>query len=221
MSLALDFSGDPATVWDFTEAVTCRQHQRNGDLAKTVNVALRSQVSNREKSPSNGAYTGFETNWFLPGALLGNYVPKPGDTITDAADTVFTILAPTYDQADKVYECGTVDLALAYDLRDLIDIERATLSYDTVAAPVRTWTTPAYVQIAAKVQLLTAELADTLDIRGFKGKYAVTIDRQVAITAEDRVKWSDGGTIRYLDILGHRNPQRIDELPVLDCVIQP
>ena len=220
MALTMDFSGDYAT-WDWPESVAFRERFRNHEEPKTVSTALRSQVMDREKSPSNGVYFGFETNWFLPGALMGGRSVAPGDTVTDSAGLIFTVLTSNYEQSDQVWECGCVDLALANDLRDLIDIERATVTYDSAVAPVRTWTTPAYTQIAAKVQKLTDELADVLGVRGFKGTYAVIVGQQVTITAEDRVKWDDAGTIRYLDILGQRNPSRIDELPMLDCVIQP
>jgi hypothetical protein len=71
------------------------------------------------------------------------------------------------------------------------------------------------------VQLLTTELTETLGVHGFKGKYAVTVSQDVTTVQGDRIKWtSPTGTV-YLDILGQHNPQRIDELPVLDCQVLP
>jgi len=225
----MDFSND-FLLWDFAEAVILADRPTVANPAQQVQIAtaLRSQVTDREKSPSNGAYAGFETNWFLPANLMGGLVASPGMTVTDGKGTRFTILTADYDEADKVYQCGTVDLVLANQLRDQIDIQRATVTYDSATSALRTW--PAdytsslnvYSQLPAKVQLLNQETQEVFGVLGFHGKYAVTVIRDVSILKHDRIRWYQrDGTSVFLDVLGQTNPQRIDELPVLDCELLP
>jgi hypothetical protein len=67
--------------------------------------------------------------------------------------------------------------------------------------------------------LLTQEIVDERLVRGFQGTHAVVVDRQIAVTNQDRIAWSDAtGAVQYLDIVGYHNPEQIGELPVVDCL---
>jgi len=236
MPLPMNFSGDFA-LWDFTESGTFTPGHRPGSPAVpyAIATALRAQVNDREKSPSGGVYQGFEVNWFLPGPLLaaaGAPNPQPADVWTDAQGVLWTVLVANYDRADQVWQLGTVDLVLANNLRDTVDVQRPTLSYDAAGGVVRHWpdgnapgVTPGgqtvYAAVPARVQPLTQEVVDERGLRAFRGNYAVILGQQLDLVREDRLKVTLSSGTAYLDVRGTHDPQRIDELPVCDAYLAP
>lgn len=225
--MALDTSED-YLVWENREAVTFRSRTRTGGTDFPITDAKRRAPTYKELAASNGAYTGQDLVWLLPAVLApsasGQHAPKPGDKVTDDDGVIWTALEVALNKLKQTWRLVTRNLVLAYDLRDTIDIQRPTISYDAAGAITRTWPddeTPggsnAYEGLAAKVQLITDETVDILGVRGLKGNYAVFVAEDVEIQESDRIKW-DGV---YLTIKTLRNPQRIDELPVLDCELLP
>lgn len=207
-------------VWDNRECMDFVSRRNTGNVTYADVTVLRRAPNYKELATSNGAYTATDVVFLCPRTLLGA-TPKPGDHWLDTDGTTYTVLELAKNAFTSFYRMITRDLVLAYDLRDTIDIQRATVSYDAAGGKVRTFppvngSTP-YAALAAKAQKITETLTLALGIDGFKGDYAVTIAQDVSLTDNDRVKW---GSI-YLDIVGVKNPSRIDELPVLDCVLQP
>lgn len=223
--MQLDLSADHL-CWDQTEPVTLERVKRAGGPSREyVGVAKRSAIRSAEKSPSGGAYAGYEVSWRVPARLLQGGALKPGDVVERGDGTRDTILKADLIVLGSRWALGCVDLVLANDLCHQVDIERANIDYSASGAPRKRFPPEGGLALVsalpARVQLLTDELADERGLRSFNGKYAVICDRQLdafSVTVEDRVKWTDErGKVVYLDILGLHNPERIDELPVLDC----
>ncbi len=204
-------------IWDNTEAGTHVSKRSGGDVETAIAISKSRPLNFKELAASNGVYTAKDRAWIIPTALLSD--AKPGDKWRDGNNVTWTVLeAPKYCN-DTRLKLICRDLVLANDLRDAIDIQRAAVTYDAAAGKVRTWppsagSTP-YSGIPAKVQKITDELVMTLGIHGFKGNFAVIVGQDVTLSGNDRVKF--GST--FLDIVGQHNPTRIDELPVLDCVL--
>ncbi len=227
LGIAHDF-----TAWDGTEPVTLESTRAGrGPRLDTVAVAKKRNVRGREKSPSQGTYVGYEVNWHLPTVMLSaGLVPKPGDALLEEGGRRWTVLTVDANRLGYTYSCGCVDLVLANDLRELIDIERATIEHDAAGVPRKrfpTGTEPllggSWVgkQVPASVQLTEAEPSDQRGLRAFKGRYDVVLGSPLEVTIEDRVRWVENGVTRYLDVVGIRNPTRIDELIVLTCEARP
>lgn len=92
MSLSSDIASD-FTLFDGLETVTLTP--RNPDGAPVVNVkGLRRVAQQRNIAASPGAMPCEPTDlvWHVWTATLGGAVPKNGDTLTDAAGTVWTIV---------------------------------------------------------------------------------------------------------------------------------
>lgn len=217
--MALDLTND-YLIFDGMEAVAFTSKKTAGNVQTAITKALGRAPTYKELAPSNGAYTGQDKVWIIPQTLLGATTPKPGDFVTASSDN-WTALEVKKIALGSSWWLMTRNLVLANDLRDTIDIERAAVTYDAAGGKVRTFptaggTTP-YANLAAKVQKLTDALKMVLGVEGFQGTYAVIVAQDLTITDDDRVKW---GAL-YLDIVGMKNPSRIDELPVLDCVLQP
>ncbi len=211
--------------WDNTEPVTYLVSSSAGKRRFEVAIAKGRNVRGREKSPSGGAYAGYERNWHLPQREIPEgEIPKPGDVIVDGDGNHWTALTAEWDRAKQRWQMGCVNLVLALDLRETIAIERAAVSYDTSGAVTKTFP-PAGGEVlytlAARVQWITDDSSDERGARYAKGHYDVIVGSQVPKLdlAEDRVNWTEPGTgaTIYLDVIAVRNPERIDELPVLTC----
>lgn len=213
--------GQDYHAWDNVQEVRFEHARRAGAASPAVlPVAKGRAVTKREKSPSGGVYLGFERNWLVPRAVLpANLEPAPGDVVVDGDGTRWTVLTCDQWAFNTVLRLGCVNLTLAHDLRDAVDVERAALSQDAAGAYVKTFPpaggTVAYGSLPCRVQLVQEEIDDQRGIRGFLRRYDVTVDRQVTVTNEDRLKLADG---TYLDVVGYRNATRIDELPVIEAL---
>lgn len=211
-------------VWDNTEAVSLSVARAAGPYADAVPVAKRRALTTRELAASGGVYTGQDRVWLLPVALLTPGLQlKPADAVVDASGTRWTVLEAALNKFGATWRLTCRDLVLAFDLRVIITIERAALSYDAAGAAVKTFPPAGGLvlidQLPARVQPLREEVADQRGLRGPLLRYDVIVGRPVdGVSTEDRVKLPDGS---YLDILGYRNPDRIDELPVLECQRKP
>lgn len=224
MALQLGYTGDDS-CWDNCEPVTLEITRHPANRADTIPRAKRRNVRGREKSPSGGVYAGYEVRWHLPARLLAPEVrPKPGDVIIDQDGVRWTVLTVDRNRLGQTWALGCVDLVLANDLRDTIDVEEPTIEYDRAGAAVKRFPSSdpkggriLYASVPARVQQVGQEQEDQRGIRAFLGKYDVIVGKQLAVTFEGRVKW---GSV-YLDIKGVRNPERIDELQVLECEARP
>lgn len=219
----MDARGDH-TAWDNTEAVTLEQSTRGGGRSAPVAWAKRRAVRVREQSPSGGTYQGHEVRWHVPTCLLPpGFLLSPGDAVLDGQGTRWTVLTRELNRLGETLALGCVDLVLALDLRDLITIERAEISYDSAGAPVKEFRQVLYT-LPAKVQLVTEEIADQRGMRASLRRYEVTLGAQVPLldVSEDRMVWTDpAGERAVLDMLELRQPERIDELPVVVAERRP
>jgi head-tail adaptor len=228
-------------AWNNTEAITYTVHRSTGaDIAYSVATAKRRPLSIKERLASGGAYLGLDRVWLIPAALLAPTptpgLPSllmPGDFLTDSEGVIWTVLEASFQTLKSVWRLICRDLVLAWGLRDSVDLQRATVTTDAAGAPVRAWPdnnasgitaggSVPYGQVPARVQLLTQQEAVARGIRGLQAAYSVIVGQAVVVTAEDRVKVLSGPHQGlYLKIEGLRNPERIDELPILDCVQLP
>jgi hypothetical protein len=188
--------------------------------ATEVGIAKRRAIRTAERSPSGGAYTGAEVRWLIPGALVPSD-PKPGDVVVDGKGVRWTALTVETNRHGATFVLGCVALAVAFDLRDTIDVERPAVSYDAAGAPVMAFpsdpTNPGgeklYSALLCRVQLLTQEVREERGIRGLESAYDVMIEQTVRVTMQDRIFWR--GT--YLDITGFKQADRIDQLNVIEA----
>jgi hypothetical protein len=219
----VDFSRDHL-CWDNVEASppTLEVTTRAAPIVVPLPVAKRRAIRGREKSPSGGVYSGYELRWLLPRVTLpADVEPKPADVVVDSTLNRWTVLTVERNKANQTIVLGCVNLVLAYQLRDTITVERATIQSNTAGASVKLFPPPGgrvLYTLAARVQPLSSGAKEERGLRYDGQMYEVTIDRQVQIdTAEDRVNFNDNGITRYLDVVKYEQPSRIDELPTLTC----
>lgn len=221
---------DDVDIWDNTVFVTLTSTRTRGPVSDTVQGCLARQLTLQEKATSAGAYEGAGLTWLVPrkhvkfqGDLKAGDVIEPQEGLH--VGRVFT--AQTVDLAAEgaFYRLVSLDLSIVHDLRDEITIERPEISYDVsgvavLAYPPNGGSSP-YSALAAKVQLIDKETVEERLIQGYKGTHTVTISKQIVLESYDRVRWVKDRVTYYLDVKGMRNPERIDELPVLDVELKP
>ena len=209
----LDFSQD-YLVWDNIQTVDHTSVRTSGDVVTCI-LGHRHNIDRRELAASNGVYTPDDLIWRLPKPTCP-IRPKPRDLITDAEGRTVTMLQVSYIVDQQRYRCVCRDLILANDLYDTIDVETPTITYTTAGAKVKTWEA-LYSDIPARLQPITADLVDERGMRGLRVTHELIVGQALVVTNEDRVVL-DGV---YYEIRGYHNPERIDELPVLDVELVP
>lgn len=214
------------------EGVTYTSRRTAGDMVDRIEGVMRRALNSREGSPSGGVYTVADVAFMIPrekiaSLLLQDRAPKEGDLITDDAGVEF--VAQNVNglmrgrNGYELYKVQARDLVLAYDLRDTIDIEAPAMVSDGAGVGVKAWPpgqgSVPYASLPCRVQAQSQELSESFGITAIKGSYAVIVGRQVKLNYEWRIRWVDAGVVRYLDIVDVKNPERVDELPVIGCVL--
>jgi hypothetical protein len=205
-----------------------RAKVESANLSFAVPWAWHQAIRKAEKSPSGGQYLGAEVQWLLP---VVRVPPKqqlhPGDVIIDKTGTRYTIQTANLIRNRADWDCATLDLVLAHNLRTQIWIETPEIDYNAAGAPVKLFPTGpppnggsvTYAAVPASVQLLSQEQKVERGIEGFQSNYDITIGREVLLTKEMRVRLIDG---TYLDLSAtpYTEPQRIDMLPVVHAELR-
>lgn len=214
------------TCWDDLEWVLIKS-TRNADYQVDRLQAMRRALTFKEQMASGGAYQNAALIWHVPGELLG-WTPKAADVLTDEkTKTAWTVLQVDQDTVD--WQLTTISLSILYDLRDVIDIERATVAYDAAGAAVKVFPgdpvaggTVPYPQLSCRVQPQSQEAIEEREVRGPKTVYEVLLSQQVDVTTEDRIKWVEkSGNVLYLEIRVIHDVDRIDQLPKITAELMP
>lgn len=204
----------------------------NANQADVISVAKRRALTRKELAASQGAYQAGDLVWLLPAAVLPSWLladpPKPGDVVIPRAPQAdagsrYTALDVTAGKYLQTYRLTTRNLAIAYDLRDQIVIERPEHVTDESGAirqlypsgPPPNGGEVLYANLLCKVHLEHEDIAEERGIRGPRRVYSIIVSREVAVTNYNRVILPWSGAI--LEIRGYHNAQRIDELPFLEC----
>lgn len=226
----LDLSED-YRVWDNVEAVTVESARRgdpfalapvSANLPEHVAVAKRRAVTRREQAASGGAYTADDLVWLLPQAVLRPGLTfEPADVVVSREGSRWTVLEAGLNKWRQTWRLVCRDLALAFDLDDEIDVQRAAISYDAAGAAVKTFPPDGgqtlYGRLRCRVQRRSEETVEERGIRGEQTTFDVIVARQVDLNpAEDRLLWRE----QYLDVVRVRNPELITELPVIETVLK-
>lgn len=216
-------------VWDGLEPVHLELVHGAGVETRSAEVvpieyAKRRSISVRERTASGGAYTGNDVNWWVPCDLLPTDIRiKPGDAVVDGDGVRWTALEVQWGARLNRWKLTCRDLVLHWRLRDTISVERAEVGYDNSGAAVKRWPTGSntsgglvvYADLPARVQPINAYDSEGRGVLGTERRFDVIVGRQLAVTREDRVRLASG---EYLDIVGYRQAERIDELPILECL---
>lgn len=213
------------TAYDDMEGVTLQSTRNPGSMRDYVASALRRKRTLEERSTSNAVYQVWKQEWIVPDELI-QWPLKPGDLVIDGVQNRWTVITAEPFAMDSEWRLDTLALLLHPDLYDVIDIERASVFQDAGGSTYKVYPGDAgsggsvlYKALPCRVQLIEGPAHAERGIRGQVRKFQVISSLQIDdVTTEDRAKWIDpSGRTVYLEIRNLRNPERVDELPVLDC----
>ena len=220
------------TVMDDLEQVTLTSTRRPGSRRDARLVAMRRQLTLSEKQASSGAYEAGELAWIVPNEQL-KWRLKPGDTITDQSGDVYTLLTVKPDLMGALWACTSVNLVIAHDLQDVVDVERAEIQTDASGATIKRFPgegdglgSVAYPGLACRVQPVDQAHAEERGLRGQTTRYQVFVGQQLTLTTEDRLKvtWRNGAKLAtplYLEIRRYADAERLGDLPAIEAELVP
>ena len=211
MPIQFDPTDDFSSVVDRVEAVTLA---RPGSSATTATSgALRQAVTTQEAQTSQGEYTLSDVVWHLPASDIST-PPSPADVIVDADAARWTILAVARTTADSRWRCVCRNLAVAHQLDQFVDIERAVYTKDIRGARQTSWHLWR-TGLAAKIQALGADNSDKHQQDVTVVEFRIYLAEPVAVDHTHRLKGPDG--TRY-QITGFKKADRIDALLEIHAV---
>lgn len=181
----------------------------------TVAGAWYRDLNDKEKAASRGVYVEHERNWFIPKTAYASQ-PLPGDLITDADGNVYTALSMGEAGGLGVWKVRSVNLVIAANLRQLVDIHKPNNTQDAGGNRVPTYV-PAYTQLHGRIQPVGGDRTDVQGKLGIVAAYACYLASQVDVTPEYQVTCAG---VTY-QIRGFSNPERLDELMQLTLEVLP
>ncbi|MCH8047495.1 MAG: head-tail adaptor protein [Planctomycetes bacterium] len=209
---------DPAT--DFPDVVDRLEAVTVADVSAATNTpvasALRRAVTTREAAASEGKYTESDVVWHLPASLLTS-PPAVGDTITDAAATVWTILEVQQAAADSRWRCVARVAAIDGGFNETIDIQLATWNKGSAGAATPAW---ANVQtgLSARIQPHRMDIRAEHGRRTVRTTHRIYVSQQVSVNENHRIKDGGGGVYH---VVASEKSDRIDALMVIHVVQTP
>lgn len=225
----LDLSND-WTVVDGREPITFTSVRHNGELADLVIEAHRRQPVVSEPMPSEGVYTASRCRWNLPAILCRFGDPKPGDSFRDKKGTDWTVLTAGDSAERSWWDLDCISLAIAFDLRDTIDVERPTIELDAAGTAIKKYPPEGgkvlFQTVACRAQPMAYEETEERGLQGDLQRFQVFVARQLAdIDTEDRLKLnrliSGRRETVYLERLRYTAPEQLGALPTIEAVLTP
>jgi head-tail adaptor len=213
LTRTLDFSQDHL-VWDNYLTVSYLSVRKSGDQMYCPQRCHKHAISQKELAASDGVYVPTDVMLRMPGNQP--FLPKPRDRWTDEMGTTWTVLEVARIVTLSRYRLVSRDLILHHDLRDAIDVMTPNYTFDASGIRIKTFTSK-YTGIAARVQPISADILDERGVRGLRISHQCIVGQELDVTNEDRVNF--GG--KHYEIRGFHNPERIDELQVLDLELVP
>lgn len=205
---------DHYTFFHEREHVTYEVAKKGGNVLFPVTDALRGQLDFREMAASNGRYITGDISFSIPQEILSplSITPKMGDVIVDSSNQRWTCLNAAFGVVRTMHRLVCRNLKIAYDLRDLVTIKRATNTTDNAGVRVATYATIAS-SISGRLQEIQSSGFEARGKRGDNRTFQVYLETEYDLTTDDLVE-VDG---RQYAVTGWRNKERIDEFFIVDC----
>jgi hypothetical protein len=209
-------------VWGDTETVTLTSPYKPpaGNLTFAIPGAKRRNPQYKEQLPTGGVYGAALMTWLLPAVAVtaagaaGNDAPAQAFTITDAGGIVWIVQDAWLNTVKSTWRCPSLNLTLAYNLRDRLMIKRPTLATDTAAGRTYGTYTTIYTSIACRFQETDSTTVDERGKRLTVKRYTVPVGTRLYLTIEDQVIDQDGNVY---EVKGWKDADRIDQLQQLEC----
>lgn len=210
----LNFESDQSAI-DNVEAVTFTSVATAGNA--TVSIAdagfYRTGGGITEDEPSAGAYQRFDATFSIRASLLnGVGGAKPGDTITRADGSVWTVLRASPPVVSGIWQLTTISLAIAGALQQMGTLDRPTLGQDSAGRQ----SLASYVTIAGNVTCWVEPMDSTATDRFERRTMGTSAVAYLAspVTAQAKDRFTVGTTV--YSVLKSTKPDRLDKMQELE-----
>lgn len=220
-------SANDYLLWPNRETITLGRRESGTPTtftSYTLTDCKRRAPTYKEMSASQGVYVGTDLVWLIPFAILPSgfrtssppIIPTVGERITDSDGQNWIILESTSGKFGNTIRCVTRNLALHYDLVNLLTHSRRSAAVGASGLPAPTWTN-VVTNVPCKVQAIDAGMEQIHGGAAIPKRYNVFVETRLDVKAGDRLTVS--GTI--YTVTGHRDPDRIDMLQTIQAEIVP
>ncbi len=213
-------------VDDIEDVVRIPGRRPQGEMPREPLKAMRTASTEAEPGQFDAAYLRGAVTWTI--ASEGLAAPlQSGDLIEDRDGFRYTIQSANESTTARMWTCASLNLAIIYELGDLLTIERASITLDNAGAQRQLYPPDGgevrYLDLRGRVQPQEATSKDERGIRGKATRYTVPVEFEIDVDMDrDRVKWTDRlGDVRYLEIVAYRNAESVSALPELECALAP
>jgi hypothetical protein len=206
-------------VLDILEPVTLRV---TGQPDVAIPAALSRPANWKEADPSAGNVVRGDRIWAWP--VIAAPVQSPlGAVIVDSGNVQWTILAVVKKTHAGIWEYHARDLTIVNNLDDLATVLKASYAKSPGGEAVATWTTQ-LTNVPARFQVFQQEAKILEDAEWPQTTYHVLLGTDIfapeipvePASADYRLVDARG---RHYRIVKYQRPERIDALPIADCVL--
>lgn len=216
---------DDYRVWacDGTEEVIYHSERGSYDPKDRLTEVLRMPITKREKSPTGGAYLGYETSWIIPKQKVkflysDGREPKPGDKIEELNGNRHVVITAQNFALQNTWQLETVNLILAEDLREDVRLFAPTESQDAGGSRLATFSAVTNT-VKGKIQETQGSLQDQRGKRGTVREYQIFLENFIESLNTDWIAKDADDNI--YDIVSYSNPQMLLDLFTLNVQRRP
>ena len=203
-----DAIADDMDIFDGTQTVSITY--REDDETVAVPKALLRKISTSEAANSNGQYLSSDVICNVRGSSIVT-APKVGDTLTDASDVAWTILAVHRATLGTRWRLILRDRSISsttVTLDSLINIEVASYTKSDGGSQTATWST-LQEDVAAHIQDNGANAVVENGKREVEAQFSIFCEDQYVVGENHRIVDSEGTVYR---VTGYRNRDSITDL---------
>ncbi len=215
MGLTLNFESDQTAI-DNTEAVTFTSIGSGGSSVSVPDAGFyRTGGPLTEDEPSAGAYQRYDATFSIRNSLIGSLGPKPGDTVTRADATVWTVLRASAPVVSGIWQLTCLRLVIAPALAQTGTLSRPNNAQDAAYRPALSSYTTIASNVSCWVEPIETAAEDVMQRRTMVTSAVAYLATAVDAQANDQFIV---GTTKYT-VLKSSKPSRLDKLQELELEV--
>jgi hypothetical protein len=207
MPIELNIHDDFSTILDGAEAISLKRHGSANTVA--VTKAWRFSAENTEAQAGISGAVRNDVVWQFVWDEAADR-PRVGDSLIDAANDCWTILAVVERGAKSRLQCVTRNLRIVHQLDDRIEIQQA-IWKDLGSGPEITGWTTLRTAVPARIQPEQTTVDHTSDRPTSISTYRVLLNDNTPLDHNHRLVGPDGSVYQVQE---YAQAERIDALPM-------
>lgn len=214
--MPLSISIDDQSLLEGQETVT---YYDQGSTSASFTTAVRYPITLREAAASNGYYQAGDVVWTIESSQAGSASITPGGVLYDSNSVTYNVLSADKSNVAGFWKLTTRNVRISAQLYDQITIQYVTDTVDAAGGISQSWTNQD-VNVHCRVQKVGTQDYDARGVKGSATLYEITLPGEYVVMVNgnyNRVKHGNN----YYRITNYRNAERIDELPVIECIHEP